>query len=345
MMASLVPVAGDEEFWPGAEVERAALLVDGRGVPDHRAARAPHLHAVAIDRGLRGVRRGVEAPGGLAGDCVERLDAAVRAAALVRRQSGGGHLERRQRHVKSVGVKADRSADDRGREPLHALAPAQPAGGRVHGVHHGHLVGEEQRGDAVGGLVQGERGVDRRLRRERPAHAAAAAIQREQVRALAAQEHGVARDDRLRAHGIDRRQRDRPLQLESVDVPAVDDDAVGLPQVAAAEAPVLAAGHQHGRLARTGAGGDPGVALRVLLGREPLRQAHPLFRPEGRRLRLHLAEFHRHQDLGGRQPAQRVRGRCLGFRHLVTDGAGGLVERRHVVGYRGAGVRRTGPRE
>ena len=57
----------------GAEVERAALRIDGRAVPHHRAARSPHLHAVAIDRRLGRVRRRVEAPDRRAGRRVERL--------------------------------------------------------------------------------------------------------------------------------------------------------------------------------------------------------------------------------------------------------------------------------
>ncbi len=84
--------------------------------------------------------------------------------------------------------------------------------------------------------------------------------------------------------------------------------------------------------------GDPRVALRVLFGGEPLREAHALLRLQYGRLRLHLAELHRHQDPRRRQLAQRRRGRRLGLRHIVADRAGRLVESCRIVRRVRAGV-------
>ena len=91
---------------PGAEVERATLRVDGRTVPDDGAAGSPHLHAIAIDHRPGRMRRGIEAPDRRARRRVERLDAAVRAAAFVRRQTRPQRLRR---------TRAARTADRRSR--------------------------------------------------------------------------------------------------------------------------------------------------------------------------------------------------------------------------------------
>ncbi len=232
----------------------------------------------------------------------------------------------------------DGPTDDRGRKPLHALAPARLAGLGIHGIHGSQLVGEEQRVDTVGRPVERDGRVDRPVGREGPANATAATVERQQVSALAAEKDRVARDDGLRPHGRYARQRDGPQQFERADVAAVDGDALGVASIVASEAPVLASSHRNRCLARAAPFGDPRVAPGVLLGCEPFRQPHALLRLQRGRLRLHLAELHRHQDPRRRQLAQRGRGRGLGFRHIVADRAGRLVERRRVVRCVRAGV-------
>ena len=179
--------------------------------------------------------------------------------------------------------------------------------------------------------------MDRRLGRERPADAARAAVERQQVRALAAEEHRVSGDHRLRSHRRHRRQCDGPGEFQATDVVAVDAHAFGCARIVATEAPVRAPGHRHRGFLCARLRGDPRVALCVLVGGQPLGQLHALLLLQHGRLRLHLAELHRHQDVGSREPAQRVGGRSLGLGHLVADRAGRLVQRGHV--FRGAGTR------
>ena len=202
------------------DVDRAASRINRWRSPDAAARRAPDRLAFSV---LAARRRRFRNRVGLPHDRsrirVERGDAAAERAALVARLSALTFFaDTGQRHIQPSVVERGGARGAREDVIVQLARPDLATGVGVHRVRRRRAVGEVHGVAAlsVRALVGTDRDgcPDAGLRVVPPVGASRLRVEREDVAALAADEHAVADDGRLRAGGVHTGKPDRPLEFQ-----------------------------------------------------------------------------------------------------------------------------------
>ena len=200
----------------GAEVDRAALRIDGRRIPDRAAGRSGQHHAVGLRGiGFRFLGNHPGLPDPFPSARIERHHAAARRTAGVVGGAGAEPFRRRHRHQQLAVEDAGTGRDSRHEMLIDATLPQQRSRAGIERIDVGAAITKINcvaRRCVIFDRRHGRGSTHRRSDFERPVDTAAGGIERIEETVVAADEHSARNDAGL---GIGRdpgRKAERPFE-------------------------------------------------------------------------------------------------------------------------------------